>query len=210
MDRYVAGEPAVYVLRSTAKKHRAYVGFTTNMNQRLRRHNGEIAHGASATRAGRPWQVEIIVVGFGSRSMALSFEWALQHPNKAVATRGALRSMPRPGSFYRKLAIAQHAVTQAPFNLLPLRILQRGGAVGRWWEAAPAAPAAPAVVPAPAPAPAPALALALAPVLVVAAPLPMPAPAAPAVDEEAGELPDEYELPDDYVQDEVIEVIEVE
>ena len=113
MDRYVAGEPAVYVLRSTAKKDRAYVGFTTNMNQRLRRHNGEIAHGASATRTGRPWQVEIIVVGFGSRSMALSFEWALHHPNKAVATRGALRSMPRPGSFYRKLAIAQHAVTQA-------------------------------------------------------------------------------------------------
>jgi hypothetical protein len=54
MDRYVAGEPAVYVLRSTTTPARAYVGYTTNMTKRLRRHNGEIAHGASATRTGRP------------------------------------------------------------------------------------------------------------------------------------------------------------
>jgi len=132
-----SSRPVVYVLRSMANPQRSYVGYTNNLAQRLRRHNGQLTGGAKFTHSGRPWTVEVVVVGFGTHSAALSYEWAIQHPTKSAAARGALRSMPRrPGSFYRKLAIAQHLVSQMPFSAHPLRILQRGGATGRWWEEA--------------------------------------------------------------------------
>ncbi len=37
---------------------RTYVGVTTDLERRLRQHNGELAGGARATRAHRPWRLE--------------------------------------------------------------------------------------------------------------------------------------------------------
>ncbi|MEC7518610.1 MAG: GIY-YIG nuclease family protein [Myxococcota bacterium] len=48
----------VYVLIS-ADGGRTYVGITTDVERRLRQHNGELAGGARSTRAGRPWSVGV-------------------------------------------------------------------------------------------------------------------------------------------------------
>lgn len=79
----------VYVLRSTTRPGRTYVGCTNDPAQRIRRHNGEICGGARYTRVGRPWRYAKVVRGFGAdKCGALSFEWHLKH-------RSRRRSHPR-------------------------------------------------------------------------------------------------------------------
>ncbi|MCA9688477.1 MAG: GIY-YIG nuclease family protein [Myxococcales bacterium] len=63
----------VYVLVSSATG-RTYVGITRDLPRRLSQHNGEIAGGAKATRAGRPWRVGAQRDGFASRAEAQAFE----------------------------------------------------------------------------------------------------------------------------------------
>ena len=46
----------VYVLLSHDAA-RTYVGIATDVDRRLRQHNGELVGGARSTRAGRPWSV---------------------------------------------------------------------------------------------------------------------------------------------------------
>ena len=50
-----------------------YVGVTTDVQRRLRQHNGELAGGAAAT-AGRQWRVVTTFQGFDSKHHALQFE----------------------------------------------------------------------------------------------------------------------------------------
>jgi predicted GIY-YIG superfamily endonuclease len=66
-----------YVLVST-KKARTYVGVTTNVPRRHRQHNGEIAGGARATRAGRPWRIGLVRGPYDSRGAAQSVEYAIR------------------------------------------------------------------------------------------------------------------------------------
>ncbi|KAL2621336.1 hypothetical protein R1flu_001541 [Riccia fluitans] len=63
-----------YLLIS-ADSHKTYVGVTYDIRRRLRQHNGEIAGGAKAARAGRPWSLVCTVHGFATRSDACQFEW---------------------------------------------------------------------------------------------------------------------------------------
>ncbi|KAL3680480.1 hypothetical protein R1sor_023436 [Riccia sorocarpa] len=63
-----------YLLIS-ADSHKTYVGVTYDIRRRLRQHNGEIAGGAKAARAGRPWSLVCRVRGFATRSEACQFEW---------------------------------------------------------------------------------------------------------------------------------------
>ena len=53
---------------------RTYVGYTTNMQKRLRQHNGELAGGANQT-AGYQWTPKSQVRGFIDESSVLQFEW---------------------------------------------------------------------------------------------------------------------------------------
>lgn len=64
----------VYILASESRR-RTYVGWTVDLQRRIRQHNGDIVGGAKATRGDRPWLVVGTVVGFATRSEALSFEW---------------------------------------------------------------------------------------------------------------------------------------
>jgi predicted GIY-YIG superfamily endonuclease len=63
---------ACYCLVSETGK--TYVGFTVNLDKRLRQHNAEIQGGAKATK-GHTWKRILSVVGFPSQQAALQFEW---------------------------------------------------------------------------------------------------------------------------------------
>jgi predicted GIY-YIG superfamily endonuclease len=57
---------------------RTYVGYTTNMQKRLRQHNDELGGGANHT-AGYQWAPKFQVRGFVDESSALKFEWQAQN-----------------------------------------------------------------------------------------------------------------------------------
>jgi len=59
-----------------------YVGFSPDVNERLRAHNGLKSGGAAATRNGRPWERVLYVSGFPSKHAALCFEYAWHYPQK--------------------------------------------------------------------------------------------------------------------------------
>ena len=66
---------AVYVLQTTTTTSvRSYVGITTDLARRVTQHNGAIAGGAKATRAGRPWVVAFVTPHRYDRANALRLE----------------------------------------------------------------------------------------------------------------------------------------
>lgn len=66
-----------YVLIAGARA-RTYVGVTTDVDRRLRQHNGELRGGARSTRAGRPWTVGVVRGPFATRGEAQVVEHALR------------------------------------------------------------------------------------------------------------------------------------
>ncbi|XP_021887408.1 structure-specific endonuclease subunit SLX1 [Carica papaya] len=64
----------VYLILSTNKPIKTYVGVTTDFGRRLKQHNGEIKGGAKASRAGRPWICACIIHGFSCQNDACQFE----------------------------------------------------------------------------------------------------------------------------------------
>ncbi|KAH7433454.1 hypothetical protein KP509_07G070500 [Ceratopteris richardii] len=71
----------VYCLLS-ADHHKTYVGVTSDLQRRIRQHNGEISGGAKAARSGRPWTVICTVEGFAAFSQACQFEWSWKDISK--------------------------------------------------------------------------------------------------------------------------------
>ncbi|MFH0986339.1 MAG: GIY-YIG nuclease family protein [Candidatus Omnitrophota bacterium] len=61
----------VYILTSIANPKRTYIGYTTNITQRMIAHNGKKATGYSNHYA--PWKLETSVV-FHEKKLALEFE----------------------------------------------------------------------------------------------------------------------------------------
>jgi structure-specific endonuclease subunit SLX1 len=62
----------------SARARRTYVGVALDVERRLRQHNGLLAGGARATRAGRPWAVGQVVGPVASRARAQTLEHALK------------------------------------------------------------------------------------------------------------------------------------
>ena len=82
----------VYLLKSTVS-NRTYVGYTIDIKQRLRRHNGEISGGAKKTRVGRPWKVVLYVSGFGYERTALQYEFCVQKTRRYKQGAGIANKM---------------------------------------------------------------------------------------------------------------------
>ena len=69
----------VYILKTLKEyKNRSYVGYSTNVSERLKKHNS--SKGAKATR-GYKWKI-IYKRTFRSKSKALSFEYTLKKDRK--------------------------------------------------------------------------------------------------------------------------------
>lgn len=62
---------------------KTYVGFSTNVDRRLRQHNGEIQGGARATH-GSSWKRILTVGDFPSHTSALQFEWKWKHLTRKI------------------------------------------------------------------------------------------------------------------------------
>lgn len=75
-----------YVLKSLGS-NRTYTGVTTNIDRRLRQHNGEIKGGAKATRIGRPYKIYCVIEGFKTLGEAMSVEWYLKHKKDYLIDR---------------------------------------------------------------------------------------------------------------------------
>jgi predicted GIY-YIG superfamily endonuclease len=74
----------VYLLRSQSFPQRSYVGFTTNVNQRLAKHN---EGGNVSTACWRPWKLAFYC-GFDDKERALRFESYLKsHSGKAFTAK---------------------------------------------------------------------------------------------------------------------------
>ena len=64
----------VYKLRGEAG--RTYIGASTDVERRLKQHNGELVGGARSTRTDKNWVIEKVVGPFADQSSALRFEAA--------------------------------------------------------------------------------------------------------------------------------------
>lgn len=71
-------EHFVYILKELDGK-RTYVGYTNNLKNRLRKHNGEIKGGAKYT-SGRKWEIAAYISGFPNNILGLQCEWRLKNP----------------------------------------------------------------------------------------------------------------------------------
>lgn len=60
----------VYILRSLSKPDQTYVGYTTDLQARLAKHN---EGGSPYTSKNKPWQVEV-AMAFSDKQKALAFE----------------------------------------------------------------------------------------------------------------------------------------
>lgn len=67
----------VYLLKSTTT-NKTYVGYTVNLQRRLRQHNGIIKGGAKYTITGRPFEM-VCAIKFPNKIIALQYEWRNHH-----------------------------------------------------------------------------------------------------------------------------------
>lgn len=74
-------ETYVYILQSTIKNNKSYVGVSNNLIRRLQQHNGEKSGGARFTRSSRPWKF-FAIFSLKNRHDALSMEWKIKHKKK--------------------------------------------------------------------------------------------------------------------------------
>ena len=75
-----------YLLVGFSEKN-TYIGATTDVNRRLRQHNGELCGGAKRTRSNRPWRL-LAYVEVGDKIPALQLEW---HMKRARGLRNRLK-----------------------------------------------------------------------------------------------------------------------
>lgn len=78
-----------YLIQSSSTDT-TYIGYTSDLNRRLRQHNGLLKGGAKATRKHRDWVLRAAVSGFKTKTSAQRFEYYWKH--KPAETTGKYRS----------------------------------------------------------------------------------------------------------------------
>ena len=111
---------ACYCLVS--EKGTTYVGFSTDVNRRLRQHNCELSGGAKATK-GHTWKRICTVAGFPTQQSALQFEWKWKHLSRKA--KGATAVERRCYALCVLLNSEQSTQSALPFSSFegPLSIL---------------------------------------------------------------------------------------
>ena len=73
----------IYLLvsRSIDFYNHTYVGITTNLDRRLKQHNGLLAGGAKCTRAKRPYDIACYIDNISNRSIASKIEYDIKKKN---------------------------------------------------------------------------------------------------------------------------------
>jgi predicted GIY-YIG superfamily endonuclease len=101
---------------------RTYVGFSTNVDRRLRQHNGELAGGARATH-GSSWKRICTIAGFPTQQSALQFEWKWKHCTRKARGNSAVER--RCEALFTLLNLEQSTSKAVPFSTYegPLLIL---------------------------------------------------------------------------------------
>ncbi len=106
---------------------KTYVGFTTDVEKRLRQHNGEIKGGAKATK-GYQWVRILVVTGFPTQKSALQFEWKWKY-----LTRKAKGSSAVERRCNALLELLHNAVLFSSFEN-PLLILLEDSHLGSYFQ----------------------------------------------------------------------------
>lgn len=123
MDRYTC-----YLLQSIPKPKSFYIGCTNDPARRLRQHNGDLkAGGAWKTKKDnkRPWQIMCLVSGFPSRTAALQFEHAWQHPHTTRHIKTEERVSAKLSLSYpivKRFANLRLLLRASKFRRLPLHV----------------------------------------------------------------------------------------
>lgn len=89
---------ACYLLTTSVEPSQTYVGATTDVNRRLRQHNGEISGGAKRTTSlakhrdsMKAWKRVCHVTGFLEKTDCLSFEWYWKHYSRRMLDKTPLQ-----------------------------------------------------------------------------------------------------------------------
>ena len=108
-----------------------YVGITTNVKRRLRRHNGELAGGARATR-GHAWTLLFVVSGFPDGRTARQYEWRMHRKWEALppdSPFGSTRAGLRAWRLYHVCTVERVTATAIPNEELDLTIYWNRGSL---------------------------------------------------------------------------------
>ena len=87
--------PVVYILESTTHPNKVYTGYTSDIEKRLKQHNGLLRSGAKSTRRYRPWKIHCYVDGFESSTEALKFEYKIKHRRLGSGISGRISTINR-------------------------------------------------------------------------------------------------------------------
>lgn len=112
---------AIYLI---SNGNRTYVGSTTDVNRRLRQHNGELTGGARSTR-GYKWELICYVSGFENRSVACRWEKLVKSRAVGLGNRTTAMALVHAGVCPRKGTRKQYQVPSRLTIHYNLQILER-------------------------------------------------------------------------------------
>jgi predicted GIY-YIG superfamily endonuclease len=83
----------VYIIKGINDKNKTkfYIGYTNNLQRRIKQHNQIISGGAKATK-GYKWEYYAIITNFRSHIEGLQLEWRLKHSTKKTGIINRLNS----------------------------------------------------------------------------------------------------------------------
>ena len=77
----------VYILRSKVRLEKTYIGYTTNLQARIKKHN---EGGSPFTSKYKPWEIET-AISFREKTKAMEFEkYLMTHSGRAFASKHLL------------------------------------------------------------------------------------------------------------------------